>query len=69
MLPRKQTSTHNGVPSKGKAISAIRVTVPPLVVDQPHTTEDSGSSSLQGQPLVSNPYCGTMIRSVRCPPT
>jgi len=47
MAPRKQISTHNGVPSKSKAISVIGGTVPPPPVDQ-HTTQDTCSSSPQG---------------------
>jgi len=33
MVPRKQIVTHNGVPSKGKANSTTRGTIPPFVVD------------------------------------
>ena len=44
MASRKQISTHNGIPSKGKTISAIVGTVLPPIVEQPHTTENTDSS-------------------------
>ena len=41
MAPRKQVVTLNGATTKGKAII---ITEAPTI-DQPHTTEDTGSSS------------------------
>ena len=48
MAPRKQIVTLNGPTPKNKAINAIGDTIPPLAIDQPHTTEDTGLSSPQG---------------------
>ena len=48
MVSRKQTVTHNDVPSKGKTNNTARGTVPLPAVDQQDATEDTGSSSPQG---------------------
>jgi len=48
MAPIKETVTLKDATSKGKAISIIGDMVPRPAIDQPRSTEDTGSSAPQG---------------------
>ena len=48
MALRKQTTTFNRSTSKGMAISTVSGIVLPPAIDQPHATEDTGSSPKRG---------------------
>jgi len=70
MAPKKQIVTLNSATSKGKVISIIGGTVPPLAIDQPYTIEDTGSSSPQEVAAnIQAPHRSTKTSYFKCSPT